>query len=130
MIDFSVVTQDWFSDFEDPCAIDSGWCYVWAWMARLYEPEARLMTYEESDGTAHAFVRLGTLYYDRSKPCGVQDPSELWFFAEFLGTDNCELELCAEMSPEEFKAVWAGGGDRSYWEMQGLLPWPEVLPDP
>jgi hypothetical protein len=134
VVDLSEITRKYFWDFEDPDVINSGWCFVWAWLAHL-KTGAQLVSYHTGFrrigmglNDAHAFVRIGALYYDSSAPRGVprKHMNRLWFFHE------AELRVYShridEQSPEHFKIWWNLFGRQNSWGSQGLAPWPTELP--
>lgn len=131
-VDLSEITSKYFHDFEDPDIINTGWCFVWAWLAHL-KTGAQLITYCTGlskygwDGDAHAFVRIGNRYYDSSAPTGVlrRHLNRLWFFRESeLRVFSYKID---EQSPELFRSWWWSAGRRSSWGDQGLAPWPTEL---
>lgn len=120
--DLSWVTRIYLNDFEDPDVMDTGWCYVWAWLAKLGHPEAQLVIYDESLREAHALVLLDGRYYDRSRPRGVKDPRRLrWFEGREFGEWNLMI-----VSPDEFRRFrWNRVED--HFGTQDLPPWPRRL---
>ena len=70
-LDLRYITRRYFHDFDDIAVINDGWCFVWAWMAKLHHPHARLATLSEAiTQRAHAFVWIGDLAYDAERPRG------------------------------------------------------------
>jgi hypothetical protein len=121
-LDLRPITHRYFSDFEDPDVINTGWCYVWAWLAKLRHPEAQLVIYDEFlDG--HACVRIGDLYYDSSQPLGVRDISQLEWF-DGLQASPWKIVI---VSPEQFRAFRWNRVDE-HFAVQGLVSWPTKLP--
>ena len=126
-LDLTFITDGYFWDFEDPDVINTGWCYVWAWLARLAFPAAKLLVYDDPgrhDG--HAFIELHGLYYDSSKPTGCKTVEELKFFEEYSIT-NAGPHV-RFLSDDRFKMFWNGCGKPAF-ETQGLEPWPEIMPE-
>lgn len=127
MIDLAWLTERYFYDFGDPDVINSGWCYVWAWLAKLAHPEAQLLVYHDDSAPSaycqHAFVQIGDLYFDSSKPTGTPHADTLQFFRED-GTRIKERYL-HRMSPEGFKNWWGRGAE---FETQCIRAWPDELP--
>lgn len=150
MIDFSRVTRDYFGDFDDPCVINSGWCFVWAWLAYLAEPGARIHSYARYPGggaDAHAWVSFGGLHYDAEAPLGAGSPVCLPYFAR-CGYRPLRRKCHGAGEPwpwcteYEFRRCWEGDPIRrarwpevaamldGRWTSQGLMLWPRVLPFP
>lgn len=127
-VDLRWITRKYFWDFDDPAVINSGWCYVWAWLAWLAHPDAQLITFHdhEKDRSAyeqHAFVQIGELYYDSSRPAGCKVVTEMEFFEDFH--DHVREKWIMRMTPEQFKSWWGKGSE---FDDQDLPRWPTVLP--
>jgi hypothetical protein len=121
--DLSWVTRIYLNDFDDPDVMDQGWCYVWAWLAKLGHPDAQLVIYDASLHDAHALILLDDRYYDRSKPRGVKDPRKLrWFNGRKF--QEWDLEIVA---PDRFRSFRWSHVEHNFGT-QGLLPWPSALP--
>ncbi len=123
--DLSVITTTYFYDFEDPEIINAGWCWVWAWLAHLAHPNAQLRTVDTSQ-CAHAFVKIGSLYYDSLNPLGVRTVRSMRFFVEegFVVTPGDVLR----QTPEEFMEHWKYAAKSKGFESQLLPVWPRTLP--
>lgn len=142
-LDLSHITCDYFGDFEDPDVINTGWCYVWAWLAKLSCPEAVLYTQYTSGLSMHAFVRVGALYFDAQRPTGVPRYKLLPWYDEFVEVLGGRRPI-GPMTPEHFRGVWDGGpcwcgcaterhrcrAEHPDWDIQKLKPWPTKLPRP
>lgn len=128
MPDMSIVTQRYFTDFDDPDVINTGWCYIWAWMAYLhFGPDVQLATYEDSDG-GHALVIHNGRFYDSSAPQGVEDMEQLWYF-RWWGVEPCKGTLFRQRAVE-YKQTWRDvGTEEHWWAENGLRPWPLTVPN-
>ena len=119
------ITDWYFADFEDKDVINSGWCYVWAWLAKLEHRGARFYTFD--DGTrAHAFIKIGSLWYDSSQPRGVRAAKSLQFFV-----DHEIVQTQPDMwqqDDHQFKDFWSWVPAHKTWHQQGLIAWPDRLP--
>lgn len=126
-LNLSKITSTYFYDFEDPNVINSGWCFVWAWLAHL-KCGGELWTYDEpltmQYRDCHAFIKVGSLYYDSSRPRGVRKMERLSFF----GSPPEKEFLIPKQTPEEFRRFWERNGRNISWETQMLDPWPKILP--
>lgn len=123
--DLSWVTRIYLNDFEDPDVMDQGWCYVWAWLAKLGHPDAQLMIYDASLRDAHALILLDGRYYDRSRPRGVKDPGRLhWFSSSGIAVHEWNL---VAVTPDTFRRFrWSRV--EHHFGTQELPPWPSALP--
>jgi hypothetical protein len=123
-LDLTWITETYFRSFEDRNQINDGWCYVWAWLAKLAHPEAQLISFDGGVDGAHAFIQIGDLYFDSSFPCGAVDPVQFAFFngEPFSSPDDGYL---LHQTPQEFKAWWRGA--KEFWDL-GLPRFPAKLP--
>jgi len=136
--DLTHITKTYFWDFEDELVINSGWCFVWAWMAHLHYPELHLVTWEnKSSGpfmSDHAVVRdYEGLWYDSSQPLGTEDPLQLSIFEEEYSDLDVLLRdynVRLRQTRESFMNFWGGGFNQSEWGSQGLRHWPRNLDNP
>ena len=124
--DLSWITEWYFYDFEDKSVINSGWCYIWAWMAKLNHRDAQLYVYDDYNGLAHAFVKIGCLYYDSSYPRGIHSAKSLEFFVDHEITDARKWLTRHDMA--SFKEAWSYIPASRTWGTQKLEPWPAELP--
>lgn len=127
-LDLTHITEKHFWDFEDPDVINSGWCYVWAWLAHQYYG-GQLMSFDGvrryDDRTlldGHAFIKIGNLYYDSSRPLGVHEIGRLDFFDECAFFDRDVWD----QDPQEFKRYWTSHGSEMNWIGQRLRPWQRI----
>lgn len=120
--DLSWITKTYFYDFEDISVINTGWCYVWAWLARLRYPRAELWVFDDADHM-HAFVRVGNLWYDAERPKGVNRISDLPFFQDHDIVRPWENAY--RFSDQSYQEAW---GRMTYWNSQRLPMWPTALP--
>lgn len=122
--DLSFITKRYFDDFEDPSVINDGWCYVWAWMARVHRPRLELATYiEHYDGSTHALiVDSSGRYYDSGAPRGTFELAELDYWASDLreGIPPPDPKRVHIRTPEKFRADWGAGHN---FDDQGLPRW-------
>lgn len=125
MTDLSFITELYFSDFDDPDVINTGWCFVWAWMAHQHTG-AKLYTYELVMDL-HALVEIDGRFYDSSAPRGVKPKrlSRLSIFRAF--EEEAEHHRAVHMSPRKFRSYWIYNGRNGAWETQGLRPWTRKL---
>jgi hypothetical protein len=127
MTDLSFITRRYFYDFADTSLINSGWCFVWAWMARVHLGAAfQLCTALQRRGArGHAFGKVGKLYVDADRPRGVTAYAMLPAIAD-VGRDR-DADL--RMSPDRFLLTWETS-DRSWRRFadQGLRSFPTSIP--
>lgn len=107
-LDLSCVTTHFFPNTL-PYGINKGDCYIWAWLASRYiqgSSNTGLCTAEDEKGgiyiLSHAYLRVGTLYYDAECPRGVVRPESLPFFGYTPGDWDHYEE-----SRQAFKARWS-----------------------
>lgn len=130
-IDARLITRRYFGDFEDPSVINSGWCFVWAWMARLhFGTGAGLCWVSEvyrgrEGGRGHAFIKHGRRYYDSDRPDGVTRFADLPA-VRWVGRGRV---VHIDAKPDDFYLAWqASPGGRVNFRTQGLKPWPTKPP--
>lgn len=122
------ITHVWFWDFQDKSLINSGFCYLWAWIAHLAHPEAKLCYWDcptkwSTLRYVHAFVKIGDLYFDSSRPCGVRDWRRLKFFLdEEWGPGEFKI-----IPPRVFPSLFPFLSSERFRD-QGLEPWCQHLP--
>lgn len=125
------VTDWYFGDFEDKDVINSGWCYVWAWIAKLNYHDAQLYTFTDvcahGHSQTHAFLKIGSLYYDSSQPRGCRAAKCLGFFVD-QDIKRLHRGNALKHTSREFKDFWGWSGTNKNWSSQGLIAWPDRLP--
>lgn len=86
--------------------VNLGFCYVWAWVAKIYLPEADLCS--DSSGF-HAFIRLDGKFYDSNRPVlGTEDWRKLRTYKD-LGDPKIKGVLYQQ--PRAFFRFWSLRGD-------------------
>lgn len=123
------ITLRYFGDFDDTSLINTGWCYVWAWMVRLHLGEkAQLCSVwgawlGRRGVRGHAFVQIGGRYYDVERLDGAKGWGSL---------PACKVgrpRTFEPLSPDTFLLRWDGSEKvRGHFVSQGLLPWPVRIP--
>jgi hypothetical protein len=89
---------------EEPARVNRGHCMKWAYLAYRIFRNCRLMSYG-----SHAFVRVGTLYFDSERLIGERDWRDLpaCNFGKGCANVYCTSCLKAEcVHPNEFKKRW------------------------
>lgn len=127
--DLSWIREWYFADFADPSVINTGWCFIWAWLAKLEHHGAVLYIFDDSDSLmSHAFVKIGRRYYDVERPRGVTKIVDLPYFTENFPEQSIPAYLLDRPSIDAFRRRWAWDHPREEWSQQGLKAWPDRLP--
>lgn len=118
------ITDRYFSDFDDPCVINMGWCFVWAWMAHIHTG-AQLWTWWNGRA-AHAFIEIDGRFFDCDVPRGVDGIDSIPFFLEI--EEETPTRRARAHTPEEFKLFWHGSCEFvcRTWSSQGLPEFPTL----
>jgi len=93
------ITKEYFKG-ELACDINGGDCFIWAYIAKKLYPQAKLYTVPYFGG--HAFIKLGTLYYDAEHPRGLKNWKKLKTFQGHKLFDA----MAEEQSVQKFKRYW------------------------
>jgi hypothetical protein len=125
-VNLRIINDLYFSDFKGgEEVINTGWCYIWAWMARLHLKEAKFCTVF-TRWNCHAFIKLGDNYYDGEALKGKKNWKNLPFFAvgcSKADRDECELQI---LTKAQFTNLWREIG-KEEWATQNLRRWPRNL---
>jgi hypothetical protein len=135
-VDFTPLTREFFGDFEDVAVINDGWCFVWAWLARLYLPDAVIYSVHTDSKRVdwgrnviwqpvHAFVRVGARWYDAERPRGERGWRALPATSTFVGRKR-NTRTATRHTADDFEALFAPNGSDP-WTQQGIAPWPRTV---
>jgi len=97
------ITKKYFPQLS-PQQINLGNCYNWALVAYTNYNNSNLFTW--ADGGGHAFVKIGSKYFDAQSPCGVSHWSSLESFKPLNISKICVWR----QSLREFMYFWYENG--------------------
>ncbi len=97
---FEFVTEEFFKD-KTPQKINAGDCFNWAYIIYLLFPKLKIELYSD-DEYAHAFIKIGDLYYDSEAPEGVPHWKQLPSHSRFGHHFGC----VDEYPEDEFVDMW------------------------